>query len=172
MTDIRVTPTQVKTWGWLILPGRRFPCALGRSGIATDKHEGDGATPAGRWPLRELLYRADRIATPRSRLPARALAPKDGWCDDPTHPDYNRLVGLPHPARCEQLWRDDALYDLIAVLGYNDAPVVAGLGSAIFLHTARPNLAPTEGCVALGFGDLLAVISEVGPADAVVVETK
>jgi L,D-peptidoglycan transpeptidase YkuD (ErfK/YbiS/YcfS/YnhG family) len=167
MAEFRVTPD-----GWLIAPGRRFPCALGRSGIATDKHEGDGATPAGRLPLRELLYRADRIARPRSRLIALPLARDDGWCDDSGHADYNRRVKLPHPARCETLWREDALYDLIAVLGYNDAPVVPGRGSAIFLHVARPNLAPTEGCVALGFGDLLAVIAELGPGDALTVAAK
>jgi L,D-peptidoglycan transpeptidase YkuD (ErfK/YbiS/YcfS/YnhG family) len=47
------------------------------------------------------------------------------------------------------MWRDDRLYDLIVVLGFNDDPPAAGAGSAIFLHVARPDFAPTQGCVAL-----------------------
>ena len=167
MTDIIVEPT-----GWLVLPGRRFPCALGRGGIVRDKHESDGATPAGRWPLRELFYRADRVLPPRSRLTSTAIGPDWGWCDDPAHPDYNRRVTLPHPARCETLWREDGLYDVIGVLGYNDAPVAPGKGSAIFLHVARPGLAPTEGCIALGWGDLLAVLAEATPGDVVAIIAK
>jgi L,D-peptidoglycan transpeptidase YkuD (ErfK/YbiS/YcfS/YnhG family) len=82
-------------------------------------------------------------------VPVELLAPDDGWCDDPTHRDYNRMVRLPHTGRHERLWRDDGIYDLIAVLGWNDAPVERGRGSAIFLHVARPDLSPTEGCIAL-----------------------
>ncbi len=87
-------------------------------------------------------------------MPVEPLAPDDGWCDDPNHPDYNRMVRLPHPARHETLWRADAVYDIIGVLGWNDAPVVRRAGSAIFLHVARPDLAPTEGCIALKLPDL------------------
>ena len=148
-------------WG-----GRKMRCAVGRAGIAADKREGDGATPAGVWPIRNVLYRADRVDL-ATALPAAALDPNDGWCDDPADPDYNRKVTLPHRARCESLWRDDAVYDLIAVLGYNDAPVAPGAGSAIFLHLAREDFAPTAGCVALAREDLLAVLREARPGDAV-----
>jgi L,D-peptidoglycan transpeptidase YkuD (ErfK/YbiS/YcfS/YnhG family) len=127
--------------------------------VSRHKQEGDGATPAGLLVLRRLLYRADRMAIPRSILPRAPLAPEDGWCDDPDHADYNRQVRLPHPARHEQLWRQDAVYDLIGVLGWNDAPVLRGAGSAIFLHLARPDFAPTEGCVALPLADVLALLA-------------
>ena len=146
--------------------GRPLRCALGRTGIAADKREGDGATPVGVFPMRRALYRADRV-TLHTALPAAALAPQDGWCDDPADADYNRQVTLPHRARCESLWRDDRLYDLIAVLGHNDAPVVPGLGSAIFLHIARDDFSPTQGCVALAHDDLLALLREAKPGDAV-----
>ncbi len=53
------------------------------------------------------------------------------------------------------LWRADHVYDLIVPLGYNDDPVVPGKGSAIFMHVAKPDYAPTEGCVALALPDLL-----------------
>ena len=87
----------------------------------------------------------------------------DGWCDDPTHADYNRPVKLPHPASCESLWRDDDLYDIVIVIGHNDDPVVPGEGSAIFVHVANENYLPTEGCVALRLEDLRAVLTACGP---------
>ena len=140
--------------GTLTLGSRRCRSAVGHGGIRMHKQEGDGATPAGLLPLRRVLYRADRVARPRSAVPAMPLAPHDGWCDDPSHADYNHPVRLPHDGRHEALWRADSLYDIIGVLGWNDAPVQRKAGSAIFLHVARPDLAPTEGCVALALPDL------------------
>ncbi len=147
--------------GLLRFQGQVFRCALGKGGIrrAEDKQEGDGATPAGLLPLRRVLFRADRVAAPACAVPKELMAPEDGWCDDPTHRDYNRAIRLPHPGRHEALWRQDAVYDVIGVLGWNDQPVQRGRGSAIFLHVARPDLAPTEGCVALPLKDLLAVLA-------------
>jgi L,D-peptidoglycan transpeptidase YkuD (ErfK/YbiS/YcfS/YnhG family) len=143
--------------------GWRLKCALGRGGISRDKREGDGATPAGSWPMREVLYRPDRTSAIATALPIRALTPQDGWCDDPADPNYNRPVTLPYAADCEQLWLEDHVYDVIVPLGYNDDPVVRGRGSAIFLHVARPDFAPTAGCVALALADLLAVLRAAGP---------
>ena len=136
-----------------------FRCALGRGGIRADKREGDGATPVGDLPLRRVLYRADRVAAPSCRALVEPISPNDGWCDDPTHRDYNRAVRLPHPARHERMWREDRAYDIVGVLGWNDMPVERGRGSAIFLHLARPDLAPTEGCVALAEADLRAALA-------------
>lgn len=146
--------------GLLRFQGGIYRCALGKGGIRADKREGDGATPTGLLQLRRLLYRADRLAPPRAAVPMAPIAPDDGWCDDPSHADYNTQMRLPHPARHEVLWRADAIYDVIGVLGWNDAPVQSGRGSAIFLHLARPGFAPTEGCIALEQRDLLRVLAE------------
>jgi L,D-peptidoglycan transpeptidase YkuD (ErfK/YbiS/YcfS/YnhG family) len=146
--------------GRLMLGGRTLRVALGRHGVRPDKQEGDGATPAGLLPLRRVLYRADRVRPPDCAVPVEPIAPNDGWCDDPADADYNRLVRLPHDGRCEELWRADGLYDLVGVLGWNDAPVVRGRGSAIFLHVARADYAPTEGCIALAPDDLRRVLVE------------
>ena len=140
--------------GVLVIGGERFRAAYGRGGIRHDKQEGDSATPVGLLPLRRLLYRADRIAKPVSALRMEPIAPSDGWCDDPASRSYNRSVTLPFDGRCEELWRGDSLYDLIGVLGWNDDPVRRGFGSAIFLHVATPDFAPTEGCIALALPDL------------------
>jgi L,D-peptidoglycan transpeptidase YkuD (ErfK/YbiS/YcfS/YnhG family) len=135
-----------------------FRVALGRGGIRTDKREGDGGTPAGLLPLHRVLYRPDRQLAPICLVPVRQLASRDGWCDDPGHRSYNRPVRLPIDASAETLWRDDAIYDIIGVLGWNDDPVIPGRGSAIFLHAARPDFAPTEGCIALTLDNLIYVL--------------
>jgi L,D-peptidoglycan transpeptidase YkuD (ErfK/YbiS/YcfS/YnhG family) len=146
--------------GTLLFAGRRLRAAIGRAGIRGDKQEGDGATPAGDLTLRRVLYRADRIRPPVCSVPLEPIAPNDGWCDDLRHPDYNRMVTLPHPGRAEELWRQDALYDIVGVLGWNDDPVERGRGSAIFLHVSRPDYAPTEGCVALPVDTLRQLLAE------------
>ena len=149
--------------------GRVLRCAIGRGGIARAKAEGDGATPAGRFPLRRVLYRADRVAAPDTALPRAAIAPADLWCDAPEDALYNRAVRHPYAARAEPLWRADACYDLLAVIGFNDDPVVAGAGSAIFLHVARPDYAPTAGCVALAPRDLRDILAGWQPDDRIAI---
>ena len=149
--------------GIVKLEGRAFPCAIGRAGLTADKREGDLMTPLGTFPLRTVYYRADRLEMPQTRLPVVALSPDDGWCDDPADACYNQHVRLPYAGRHEQLWRADHLYDLILVIGYNDAPVVPGRGSAIFMHIRRPDGVGTEGCVALERADLLEVLAQLGP---------
>ncbi len=144
----------------LRMGGLALPAVLGAAGTRADKAEGDGATPTGLLRLRRVLYRADRGPAPACAVAREALAPDDGWCDDPTHPDYNTQVRLPHPARHERLWRGDGLYDLLGVLGWNDDPVVRDRGSAIFLHVAHPDGRPTEGCVALAPDALRLVLAE------------
>lgn len=144
--------------GQLRWDDQTFECALGKGGISDEKIEGDGVTPVGRFPLRHILYRPDRIEKPICNMPVYATEQDNGWCDAPDHPDYNRFVHLPHPARCESLWREDRVYDLIVVIGYNDDPIQSGKGSAIFMHVARPDFEPTEGCIALKLDDLKFVV--------------
>ncbi|MDJ0894959.1 MAG: hypothetical protein QNJ92_07425 [Alphaproteobacteria bacterium] len=141
--------------------------ALGRSGITLEKREGDGASPAGRWAMRRVLYRADRVGKPVTPLPVAVIAQDDGWCDAPDHEAYNQPVTFPFGASAERLWRDDHLYDVIVVLSHNEPPVAAHAGSAIFLHVARPDYGPTEGCAALALDDLLHVLSRADRESAV-----
>ena len=146
--------------GRLIWRGVEFRAAIGRTGVKIFKEEGDGATPEGILPLRRVLYRADRVPPPRCLVPVEPIAANDGWCDESGHRDYNKPVRLPFDARHEELWRRDGLYDVIGVLGWNDRPVEKGRGSAIFLHVAQRDYAPTEGCVALALPDLVRLLAE------------
>lgn len=143
--------------------GLSLRCALGKGGVlpAAEKHESDGASPIGIWPVRRVWYRPDKAAAPETGIPALALQPADGWCDAPDDRHYNRWVPLPYPASHERLWRQDGVYDLIVELGYNDDPPIAGKGSAIFLHVARPGYLPTEGCIALAEEDLRAMLKQI-----------
>lgn len=163
--DLLVDPSGFALWR-----GRRFRSALGRGGVRRDKSEGDGATPAGAWTMRRVLYRADRVARPDTALPVSVIAPRDGWCDAPQDPRYNRPVPLPCEASAESLWREDGIYDLIVPLGYNDFEILPGAGSAIFLHLARPDFSPTDGCVALAMADLLGLLREAVATSRVIVE--
>jgi L,D-peptidoglycan transpeptidase YkuD (ErfK/YbiS/YcfS/YnhG family) len=154
----------VKPGGWLMRGEAVFRCALGGAGISAAKQEGDGATPAGTFALRRLYYRADRVPAPVTGLPALALSAGDGWCDDPACAAYNSLVSAPHQGSHETLWRADALYDILVVIGHNDDPPIAGNGSGIFLHVAATGYAPTKGCVALALDNLVAVIADCDPS--------
>ncbi|WP_025897338.1 L,D-transpeptidase family protein [Sneathiella glossodoripedis] len=145
--------------GQLEMAGKLFPCALGKAGVTADKKEGDHASPLGCFPLREVYYRPDRVKKPETFLPCYQIQQQDGWCDDPAHPSYNQKIQRPFTARHETLWREDHLYDVIVVLGYNDDPPVPGKGSCIFMHVAKDEYEGTEGCIALSIQDLLIVLT-------------
>ena len=148
--------------GRLKLGHLTFPCALGRAGIRALKREGDGATPSGAWRAVGVLYRADRVRHPRTGLAIRPMRPDEGWCDAPADRNYNRSVKHPYRASAERLWRADGLYDVLVVLDYNERPRVRGRGSAIFVHVARPDYAPTEGCIALARRHLERLLERLG----------
>lgn len=147
---------------------RVIACSIGRSGAlpAADKREGDGATPLGVWPIRAALLRPDRVAPLETALAWRWLREQDGWSDGADDPAYNRPIRHPHGFSAERLWRDDELYDAIVILGHNDSPPVAPLGSAIFLHCWRDGAA-TEGCVAIPKEELLALLPTLRPGDEI-----
>ena len=149
--------------GWATLGAKRWRCTVGEGGVREDKVEGDAATPAGEYPLRRIYFRNDRLVLPKVRLPARPISEHDGWCDDPRSPTYNRLVHVPNDWSAERMWREDGLYDLVVVVGYNDDPPEGEWGSAIFLHVAREDYAPTRGCIAFSQADLLELVPLIGP---------
>ncbi|USG61437.1 L,D-transpeptidase family protein [Sneathiella marina] len=149
--------------GKLVYGPLEFDCALGKAGVTEEKREGDHATPVGRYLLRWLFYRADKISNIQSLLPQQKISTVDGWCDAPDHEHYNRYVRLPFEHSHEKLWRDDDLYDLVIVLGHNDSPAVPGAGSCIFIHVAQDQYGPTEGCVALKKTDLVELLAELDP---------
>ena len=150
-----------RSQGWLRAGALLVPVALGRSGVRANKREGDGGTPGGRFRAVRLWWRADRLPRPRTLLPLRRIGPADAWCEDPTDRRYNRPFRRSANEPGDRLWRDDALYDIFLELDHNTRPRVAGRGSAVFVHIARPGLAPTAGCIALRRHDLLALVARI-----------
>ena len=146
--------------------GRVYRCAVGRGGIAADKTEGDGVSPVGEFDILTVLYRPERGAPTKTSVEIAPITATDGWCDDPSHADYNRLVTLPHAASCEKMWRKDGLYNLVVVTSYNSDPVNPNAGSAIFLHLAGgPSYPPTAGCIAFARDDLETILQEWVPGE-------
>jgi L,D-peptidoglycan transpeptidase YkuD (ErfK/YbiS/YcfS/YnhG family) len=159
---VRARPGR-RNHGVLLAGQRTIPVLLGRSGIQVNKREGDGATPAGRFRPLRLWWRPDRGVRPRTALPIRSIGPDLAWCEDPTDRRYNRPFRRSANEPGDRLWRDDGLYDLIVEIDHNTRPRVAGRGSAVFVHVARPDRGPTAGCVAMGVGELQRLLRLISP---------
>jgi L,D-peptidoglycan transpeptidase YkuD (ErfK/YbiS/YcfS/YnhG family) len=163
-TRLRVRPRAgEKTKGLLTAGSLAIPVALGRGGIRANKREGDGGTPRGDFRLLRLWYRADRHPVPRTGLPTRRITRDVAWCEDPHDRRYNRPFHRAAGEPGDRLWRDDPLYDFIVEIDHNARPRVAGHGSAVFIHVARPGFRPTAGCVALTLPRLRWLLSRIGP---------
>jgi L,D-peptidoglycan transpeptidase YkuD (ErfK/YbiS/YcfS/YnhG family) len=155
--------------GWLLVGNHAVPVALGRGGIRANKREGDGGTPRGAFRPRRLWWRADRHLRPRTFLPVRAIGGDDAWCEDPTDRHYNQPIRLGREHRGDRLKRDDQLYDFIVEIDHNTRPRIAGRGSAVFLHLARANFAPTAGCVSMTQSAMLRLLPRLGPRTHIVI---
>ena len=165
---VRTRPGR-RTHGVLIAGGRAIPVVLGRSGIRANKKESDGATPHGCFRPLRLWWRADRGPRPRTLLPVRRITPDSAWCEDPADRRYNRPFRRSANEPGDRLWRTDRLYDLIIEIDHNARPRVAGRGSAVFLHIARPDLGPTAGCVAMTTGDLRRLLARLRQNSRIVI---
>lgn len=163
------TAPGTRSRGLLVAGPLAFPVALGRGGVRADKREGDGGTPRGRFTLRRLWWRPDRLPRPATLLPVRPIRPHDAWCEDPTDRRYNRPFAMAPDGAGDRLRRGDQLYDLIIEIDHNTRPRVARRGSAVFVHVARPGLAPTAGCVALPKARLRQLLSHLGPKTRIII---
>ena len=148
-----------------------FTCSIGRNGLTNNKREGDGKTPVGIFRFTEIFYREDKISKLDFKIKTNIIQKNYGWCDDPRHEMYNKLIKLPSIASAENLYRNDAIYDLLIVINYNMDPVVPFKGSAIFLHIAHDDLKSTEGCIALRRDDLLNVAENISENTVLIIES-
>jgi L,D-peptidoglycan transpeptidase YkuD (ErfK/YbiS/YcfS/YnhG family) len=137
---------------------------IGRSGVSSDHHEGDGTTPSGVYTLTEAFGNGP---DPGSHLPYRAVHAQDYWVTDPSSPLYNTWQEGPPNGRwssAEALWTITQSYWHAVVIDYNRSPVVPGRGSAMFVHVRNEN--PTSGCVAVDLDQMVALVRWLDPARA------
>lgn len=170
MSDIKVTSETTCE-----INGKTYACAIGKGGFVApqDKREGDHKTPTGRYGLRAGYYRKDKELLPVCALDLAPIEPHMGWCDDSSHSSYNQPVNLPFAASHEKLWHDfDDCYDIIVPIGYNDDPVRAGRGSAIFFHIAHDDYRGTEGCVAISKADMFEILPQLGQKSTIHILTE
>ena len=136
---------------------KEFQCSIGKNGFTSNKIEGDGCTPNGIYKFKEVFYREDKIKHPSFLIKSKTIKKISGWCDDINSDLYNKYIEFPFEFSAECLFRDDDLYDIIYVIDYNSDPTIKNKGSAIFLHVAKSDYSPTEGCIALKKEDLIEI---------------
>ena len=139
----------VKKTGILKISKYTFKCFLGKKGLSNNKKEGDFKTPKGKFLLRYVMYRSDRVKKPITILPTYIIKKNHICCDDPENPNYNKIFESISLESHEKLWRKDTLYDILIVIGHNDNPIIKNNGSAIFVHLSKKNTYSTEGCISI-----------------------
>jgi D-aminopeptidase len=143
--------------------GTPVEASLGRAGMAwgrglhptglpgPEKREGDGRSPAGVFDLRVVTGYA-KAAPPGVRMPYREATATLRCVDDPRSTGYNQLADEAGARKdwssAEDMRRRDDLYRFVVWVGHNDAPVVPGGGSCIFLHLRSGPDSTTAGCTA------------------------
>jgi len=151
----------VKKCGYLKYKKFKYRCALGKAGINKKIKEGDNVTPKGVFKITKIYYRADKIKSIKTNIKKIKIRKNMGWCDDPVSRFYNQQIKLPNKYSHEKLYRNDDLYDLIAVLNYNTNPIIKNKGSAIFMHIAKNSYKKTEGCIALKKENLINILVQI-----------
>ena len=148
-----------------------FLCQIGEKGFKNpaNRVEGDKTTPIGKWYLKALYYRFDRVLRPKFKkkniLKINRITKYSGWCDDVNSKYYNKYINTKHSyfnkISYERLWREDNAYDIILEISYNTKPIIKNKGSAIFIHCSFDDLRKTAGCVALKKRDLMFLIKNI-----------
>ena len=144
-----------------------FRCQIGEGGlkIAIKKIEGDKTTPIGKWYLKSIYYRPDKILRPKLKkkniLKIHKITKNCGWCDDISSNNYNKYINIENfqslNLNYEKLWRNDEAYDIIVETSHNVKPTIKNKGSAIFIHVTK-DYRKTNGCIALSKKDLMILI--------------
>ena len=143
---------------YLTYKNYKVKCTIGKRGIGYKKKEGDQITPLGRYKIKYILYRKDRVKKINSGIKTIEITKNMGWCNDPNSKQYNKIIKLPSAFSYEKLYRRENIYDIILVLNYNMNPAKKNKGSAIFIHIAKKNYKKTEGCVAIKKNEILKIL--------------
>ncbi len=144
---------------YLTFNNYKAKCSVGKRGIGLKIKEGDLITPKGKYKIKYIMYRKDRVKI-QSKIKKIIIKKEMGWCDDPNSRHYNKIIKLPSSYKHEKLYKKENIYDIIIVLNYNMDPIVKNKGSAIFIHIAKKNYKKTEGCIAVKKTHLLKIAKD------------
>ena len=145
----------------------RTGIAWGNASLASSptqpvKHEGDGRSPAGVFPLDTAFGFATGSELAWLRMPYAALQPGSDCVDDEASAYYNTVVDRSTVPRIDwnsaEHMREVAQYRMGVIVGYNASPPRRGRGSCIFLHIWGGPNSTTAGCTALDAGELEALM--------------
>ncbi|HEX2859388.1 MAG TPA: L,D-transpeptidase family protein [Alphaproteobacteria bacterium] len=150
--------------------GHEYPALIGAGGpiMPHDKREGDGYTPLGRYPLLQGFYRADRGPQPNETFEWHVIKPGDSWNEDPHSDNYNQLEFI-NPKELGEggMWKSGPQRDVLIIIGYNINPIVAGKGSALYIHPTPPGARESRGCVMLSLEDTRTIAGQLKPGDEI-----
>jgi len=145
--------------------GGPYTARVGRNGVRKNKHEGDGSTPAGTFPVGRKMY--GNSPDPGVSYPYVRLRCGDWWVEDSKSPAYNTFQRIgcgrtpPFKVTTPDLSRSPRAYAHFALIEYNMHPVVRGRGSGIFLHVQIGKA--TSGCISLRRAALIHVLRWLDP---------
>jgi L,D-peptidoglycan transpeptidase YkuD (ErfK/YbiS/YcfS/YnhG family) len=153
-----------------VFPAWRAETGSGHLLPASDRREGDHATPIGVFAIGATMY--GNAPNPGGlSYPYHRLVCGDWWDEDPYTSQYNDFVHVSCEATpgfadwSEALWTETVAYPYFAVIQFNESPIASGPnapGAGIFLHSWVGTA--TEGCVALPESELLRVLRWLKPA--------
>ena len=156
---------------YLTFNNYKAKCSVGKRGIGQKRKEGDLITPKGKYKIKYIMYRKDRVKI-QSKIKKIIIKKEMGWCDDPNSRHYNKIIKLPTSYKHEKLYKKENIYDIIIVLNYNMDPIVKNKGSAIFIHVAKKNYKKTEGCIAVKKAHLLKIVKDLKKKTMVLIENR
>ena len=156
---------------YLTFNNYKAKCSVGKRGIGLKRKEGDLITPKGKYKIKYIMYRKDRVRI-QSKIRKIIIKKEMGWCDDPNSRHYNKIIKLPSSYKHEKLYKKENIYDIIIVLNYNMDPIVKNKGSAIFIHVAKKNYKKTEGCIAVKKAHLLKISKDLKKKTMVLIENR
>ena len=156
---------------YLTFNNYKAKCSVGKRGIGQKRKEGDLITPKGKYKIKYIMYRKDRVKI-QSKIKKIIIKKEMGWCDDPNSRHYNKIIKLPSSYKYEKLYKKENIYDIIIVLNYNMDPIVKNKGSAIFIHVAKKNYKKTEGCIAVKKIHLLKIAKDLKKKTMVLIENR
>lgn len=129
--------------------GKDATSSINLNNITPIKHEGDGKSPAGIFPLGPVFsyHKLKHI-----RMPFVQVDTNFYCVDDMNSNYYNTLIRQDTAQHnfnsFEYMRRQDSLYEYGVWVKYNSDPVKSGSGSCIFIHVWRNNHSGTAGCTA------------------------